>query len=87
MCEFIETLFNSLFSANAESVLLRAQSRRTIKGSIHVTSDLQAIPSATGKSAEESLKKLSQIPEFEKQLKLSEEIKDEQGDVEMLAAV
>uniref|UniRef100_A0A915DVU6 Ribonuclease P protein subunit p30 n=1 Tax=Ditylenchus dipsaci TaxID=166011 RepID=A0A915DVU6_9BILA len=72
-------------AANAKAILLRSQSRRTIKGSIHVTSDLSAIPSSLGQPSELTLQKLAQIPEFENQLKLQE--KDIDGDVEMIAIV
>uniref|UniRef100_A0A915E2C7 Ribonuclease P protein subunit p30 n=1 Tax=Ditylenchus dipsaci TaxID=166011 RepID=A0A915E2C7_9BILA len=72
-------------AANAKAILLRSQSRRTIKGSIHVTSDLSAIPSSLGQPSELTLQKLAQIPEFENQLKLQE--KDIDRDVEMIAIV
>ncbi len=55
-------------SENARSVLLRAQARKTIKGTVHVAPDLHTIPSATGAPSAEVLDELSKIPEFRKQL-------------------
>jgi len=58
-----------LIAANARSVLLRAQARKTIKGAVHVTSNLQAIPSADGVPSDVVLDELKKIPEFLNQLK------------------
>lgn len=54
---------------NPSAVILRSQSRRTIKGAIHVTSDLSKIPFAnSNKTSDEALKELTSISEFQKQL-------------------
>jgi len=57
-----------LIAANARSVLLRAQARKTVKGAVHVTSNLQAIPSAEGVPSDVVLDELKKIPEFLNQL-------------------
>lgn len=56
--------------ANPKQILLRSQARKTIKGAIYVT-DLDNVPSAE-KSSKEALADLVAIPEFKKQIKLSE---------------
>jgi len=48
--------------------LLRAQARKTVKGAVHVTSNLQAIPSADGVPSDVILGELKKIPEFLNQL-------------------
>lgn len=61
-------------SSNARDVLLRAQTRRTIKGAIHVADLASAshsqpqIPSASGKTTEESIRQLAKVEEFAKEL-------------------
>ena len=58
-------------------MLLRAQARKTIRGALHVSADLQSIPSAAGRPSEETLQSLSRIPEFQAQM--SNELKDEES--------
>uniref|UniRef100_A0A914EJ93 Ribonuclease P protein subunit p30 n=1 Tax=Acrobeloides nanus TaxID=290746 RepID=A0A914EJ93_9BILA len=57
-------------SANPKQILLRSQARKTIKGAIYVTG-LDNVPSAE-KSSKEALADLAAIPEFKKQIKISE---------------
>ncbi|CAK5069053.1 unnamed protein product [Meloidogyne enterolobii] len=60
-----------LISENAQNVLLRAQTRKTIKGAIHVTNfstESPVIPSATGQNSAQVLKQLSKIEEFKAEM-------------------
>ncbi|CAK5081766.1 unnamed protein product [Meloidogyne enterolobii] len=60
-----------LISENAQNVLLRAQTRKTIKGAIHVTNfstESPIIPSATGQNSAQMLKQLSKIEEFKAEM-------------------
>nr|CAD2199725.1 unnamed protein product [Meloidogyne enterolobii] len=60
-----------LISENAQNVLLRAQTRKTIKGAIHVTNfstKTPVIPSATGQNSAQVLKQLSKIEEFKAEM-------------------
>lgn len=66
-----------LISENAQNVLLRAQTRKTIKGAIHVTdfsTKTPIIPSATGQDCVQMFKQLSKIEEFKEGKKASNEV-------------
>ncbi|KAH7715549.1 Protein H35B03.2 a [Aphelenchoides avenae] len=74
-------------AANAKQLLLRSQSRKTIKGAIHVA-DLEHVPSSSKTSAE-ALADLAAIPEFQAQMKPKEDeaekMEEETGALQIFA--